>query len=143
MMTSACVGQDDQGLHIHLFGHSDLLQPEGLVGNYLAEGVGQGALVHFSWEGGDWLQGHWSWEPTTRPVECLNVGTDFGPARLQATFETTSSAIYLGKTQDGQTRRRISAVGMTCPGSNNNGNVWEYVLDTALDQGFQWVLGPQ
>jgi hypothetical protein len=138
-MTSACVGIDDQGLHIHLFGHSDILGPEGLGSNLLAEGVGQGALVHFSWEGGDFQSGNWSFEATTRPVECLNVPTAFGPATLQAAFETTSCAIYQGKTQNGQTRRRISAVGVTRPG-NNNGNVWEYALDTALGQGFQWLL---
>jgi hypothetical protein len=137
-MTSACVALDDQGLHIHLFGHSDIV-PLAVDPRAEGGGVGRGALVHFSWEGGDWRNGSWGWEVTTRPVECLNVDTEFGPARLQTAFETTSSAVYQGRTQDGQTRRRISAVGMTRPG-NNNGNVWEYALDTALGQEFQWVL---
>jgi len=72
-MTSACVALDDQGLHIHLFGHSDIMP----VGDPSVEGggAGSGALVHFSWEGGDWQTGSWAWQATTRPVECLSTST--------------------------------------------------------------------
>jgi hypothetical protein len=129
-MTSACVWQDDQGLHIHLFGYSDIV-PQ------FDPRVGRGSLVHFSWKGGDWRNGHWSWETTTRPVECLNFNTSSGPARLPTTFQTTSSAVYQGQTRDGQARQRVSAVGFTSPGQQ--GTVWEFVMDTTVDQDFHWL----
>jgi hypothetical protein len=128
-MTSACVWQDDQGLRINLFGHSDI------VPNSHYPAVGSGSLVHFSWKGGDWRHGHWGWENTIRPDECRDV--DSG-ARIATPFQTTSSAVYQGQTADGQARRgRVSVVGFTSPG--RRGYVWEYALDAAVDQEFHWM----